>query len=158
MNTERESKRLHIFRWVNNSDDLTSLRSDWLTRVSDLAVQVKSLQCAAVITGNNLHDIGTAEALLLHLLHRPDPGQTDERALLQGGHKEEGESLLQYVCSYLTFICKAAHLQNNDKWPKVTGTVTISCVESEDYKAVLEQWCSEIAYIHTVCTNNTASH
>lgn len=47
-----------------------------------LAVQVKCFLLPGILARNDLHDIGTAEALLLHLLYRPDLGQGDERALL----------------------------------------------------------------------------
>lgn len=47
-----------------------------------LAIQVKCLLLPGVLARNDLHDVGTAEALLLDLLHRTDLGQGDERALL----------------------------------------------------------------------------
>lgn len=47
-----------------------------------LAVQVECLLLPGVLARNDLHDIGTAEALLLYLLHRTDLGQEDGRALL----------------------------------------------------------------------------
>lgn len=52
-----------------------------------LAVQVECLLLPRVFARNDLHDIGTAEALLLNLLHCTDLGQGDERALLH--HKKK---------------------------------------------------------------------
>lgn len=52
-----------------------------------LAVQVECLLLPGVLARNDLHDIGTSEALLLNLLHRTDLGQGDERAFLHHERK-----------------------------------------------------------------------
>lgn len=43
---------------------------------------------SAILAGDDLHDVSTAEAFLLHLLHSSDLGQGDEGALLLRNGKE----------------------------------------------------------------------
>ena len=57
-----------------------------------LALQVGSLEPARVVCVDDLHDMGAAEALLLHFLCCPDVGELDKGALLEGRGQGEGSS------------------------------------------------------------------
>lgn len=63
-----------------------------------LALQVDSLGPANIICVDDLHDVGTAEALFLHLLCSPDAGQLDEDAFLGQSEKRRlrGGAMLLY--------------------------------------------------------------
>lgn len=49
---------------------------------SHLALQVDSLGPANIVCIDDLHDVGAAKALFLHLLGSPDAGELDEGAFL----------------------------------------------------------------------------
>lgn len=55
---------------------------------SHLALQVDSLGPANIVCIDDLHDVGAAKALFLHLLRSPDAGELDEGAFL--GQPEKG--------------------------------------------------------------------
>ena len=65
-----------------------------------LALQVGSLEPARVIRVDSLHDVGAAEARLLHLLCCPDVGELDEGAFLGGWGQGKGGSGRGHSPSY----------------------------------------------------------
>lgn len=65
-----------------------------------LALQVGGLEPARIIRVDNLHDVGAAEALLLHLFCCPDVGELDEGAFLGGRGQGKGGSDRGHSPSY----------------------------------------------------------
>lgn len=60
---------------------------------SHLALQIGRLRLPRLVHIDDLHHVGVAKAFLLHLLSRPDVGQGDEGAFLNGSPTQGAEAL-----------------------------------------------------------------